>query len=160
MLQQRVDIGDHRQRFGSVKRCALRELNIDIERICPGQLEIQTPAGLNGLLAVGHLVCESIARLKLGVTDGQRGNHEQADQGIEPGACDHPYCDPATESAQHIQCGIHVSDRATNSASLRMRSTPSNGTPIKTATRATATATSPASPKVRMRSDDENCKAI
>ena len=45
-------------------------------------------------------------------------------------------------------------------ASLRMSKTPSNGTIVSTATMAMSVAMSPASPKVRIRSDVENCKAM
>ncbi len=45
-------------------------------------------------------------------------------------------------------------------ASLRTSRTPSSGTSISTATSAISVATSPASPKVRIRSELENCRAM
>ncbi len=46
-----------------------------------------------------------------------------------------------------------------NTCSLRTSSTPSTGTSASTATSAMAVASRPASPKVRIRSELENCKA-
>ena len=49
---------------------------------------------------------------------------------------------------------------AAKPASLRMSRTPSSGTSMITATKAISVAIRPASPNVRIRSDDENCKAM
>ena len=67
---------------------------------------------------------------------------------------DHAKGDPSAKPAQNVERLVHAAHaRATNPASLRMSKTPSNGTIVSTATMAMSVAISPASPKVRIRSD-------
>src|SRR5262249_20211928 len=69
MLEQRMNLGDHRQRLGCVERSALRKLDIDLERIGPGQLYVQTLAGLDRLLSIRYLVGEAITRVQLRIAN-------------------------------------------------------------------------------------------
>src|SRR5262245_36856709 len=105
-----MHVGNHCECFGRIERCAFRKLYIDLERICTGQFHVQALAGLDGLLPVGHLVGEAIARLKLGVAKRKEGDDDQADRRIEAGPGHHPHRDPAAKPSQHVQSGVHVSD--------------------------------------------------
>ena len=55
--------------FGRVERFSLRKLDQHVNRIGAGQFHVEPLAGRNRLLAVGHLIGEPVARLKLQIAE-------------------------------------------------------------------------------------------
>jgi len=70
-LDHRVHVGDRLQRLRRVQRRALGKFDQDIDRICARQLGVEAPARRDRLPLVGHLIGQPIARLQIGVDDGQ-----------------------------------------------------------------------------------------
>jgi len=110
VLEERMDVVNNRQSFRRIQR-SLRKLDVNVERICAGQFEVKTMAGLDGLFAVRHLLGQPIACLELRVAERQSADDQQADQRVEAGPCHHADCDPPAEPAQNVQRIVHVSDR-------------------------------------------------
>jgi len=61
-LEQGVDVGNCVQRVRVIKRGAFRELDIDVEGVCAGQLDVEAVAGLHRPLPVRHLVRQPVSR--------------------------------------------------------------------------------------------------
>ena len=66
-LDDGVNVADHLQHVGVVERLALGPIDHDVKRIGAGQLLVELLGGSHGLLAIGHLVGQAIARRQRGV---------------------------------------------------------------------------------------------
>ena len=159
-LEQSVDVGDGVQRIRVIKGCAFRELDIDVEGICAGQLDVEAVAGLHRPLPVRHLVRQPVTRLQLGIAHREHDNDKKAQQRVKARPCDHADRDPAAQPAQPVERRVHVPDRCDECGLVADEQDAKQRHAHETATSATTTAIRPASPNVRIRSEDENCSAM
>ena len=102
LLDDAVDGGDGVERILIVERFARRQFDQDVDRVGAGQLRVETPAGLDRLLLVRHLIRQPVPWIKIAVEERKAGDDQNADGAVDEGMADHPLGDPATDRPQHV----------------------------------------------------------
>jgi hypothetical protein len=90
-----MNFGDHIQCFRRVERRTLRKLNIDVERICTCQLDVELMIGLHPSLAIRHEIGEALTRPQLRIAKRKEDDESKTDKRIEPRTRDHAQGNPA-----------------------------------------------------------------
>ena len=101
-----MHVGDRLQGVRRIQILPLREFDQDIDWIGTGEFRIEAAGCGDGLLLVGHLICEAIARLQTRIDDAQAGDDDQSNGAEQAGMSDHSLGDPAAERTQRIDPGI------------------------------------------------------
>ena len=106
LLDRGMNIRDRLQGLRRIERGALGKFDQDVDWIGAGQLGVKTPAGLHRLLFVRHLIGKPVARLQIGVDNGETADKQHRNQTEQPGTADHAHRDPVAKIAQHLHAGI------------------------------------------------------
>ena len=110
LLHDRVHLVEHRKRLWIVRRGVGRQVDQHRDGVGPGELRIELMAGRDGLLLVRHLIREPVTGVQIGIGEPQPGDHDQADQAVNPWPGHDAQGNPVTEGAQRVHADIRSFD--------------------------------------------------
>ena len=102
LLQRLVHLADDLERRGREERRAVGPLDHDVHGIGAGELLVDAARRIERLLAVGHLVGESVAGRQRDEGRGEDRKQHDAERGVEVGPVRHAVDDPADNQAEPI----------------------------------------------------------
>ena len=156
-----MHLGDHGQRLRRVERLSLGELDQHVDRIGAGQLHVEPLAGFDRLLACRAPDRQGGSAAELRIAERQADRPREADETVEAGRRHHAHRDPAAEPAQHVERLVHAFDAGDEARLVAHQQDAEQRHAASAPPRGrSASAIRPASPKVRIRSECENCKAM